>query len=62
MAFRTMIVSLIEQGLLDQDHNMTPKGHEYVEKIKQELRAKTISAEERSRTKQEKVPWPTKWT
>lgn len=42
MAFKEMIRGLVAQGLIDKDHNLTQKGHDYVEKLKEDLRQRTI--------------------
>ena len=42
MAFEAMKADLIKKGLLDQNSNLTQKGHEYVKSLSKELTQKTI--------------------
>lgn len=37
-----MINDLIKQGLLDKERKLTQKGHDYVERLKKDLRERTI--------------------
>lgn len=62
MTFHKMRKKLIDDGLLDPNGKLTPKGHEYVEGIKTEYRTKTVDAEIKIRKNEEKIAWPTKWT
>lgn len=41
MSFKKMIEDLKAQGLLDENHGLTQKGHDYVEEIKQKYKADT---------------------